>query len=83
MLQVNSRFFIKTVGYHPTSKGGGVIVTIKVNNRPDLYFRYDEQDKVVRTDTYDRHNQLVYQFVLRQVHSPQIHFVNDDDSTKL
>ena len=81
MLQVNSHFFVEKVGYHAS---GGVIVTIKVNSKPDLYFRYDEQDEVivVLTDTYNQHNQLVYQFVLRQVHPPQIHF-NDNDSTQL
>ena len=77
MLQVNSYFIIEIVGYHP----GGPLVTINVKNRPELYFKYDERDSVVLTDTYNQHNRLAYQFVLTAVHPREIHFVTNKDST--
>ena len=77
MLQVNSYFSIRIVGL----RSGGALVTINRNNKPELYFRYDEQRDVVLTDNYNPTNQLVYQFTLIPVHPREIYFVNDKDST--
>ena len=71
MLQVNSHFDIHKVGV----SSHGPVVTIKVINKPRLYFKYDDRHNVVLTDALNG-PQHPYEFILKPAETQDVHFVH-------